>query len=159
MRSADVWSRIAAMMPLHGTTASNAWIRETEELAAWLIGPARLSGDAVAVTSGFAQRLTAMGIPLHRLRIGMRVDNPLLTAWGIVWAPETATEIFTLSRALLDTPTYVGSPAQHIIKTGTWLRRRLDRLEPEDHAVLHELASAGFRDYVAVPIAFGNGII
>ena len=144
---------------LRRTAGSDAWAREAEELAAWLIGPARLSGDAAAVTSGFAQRLTAMGIPLHRLRIAMRVDNPLLTAWGILWAPETAAEIFTLSRALLDTPTYVGSPAQHVIETGTWFRRRLDRLEPEDHTVLHELASAGFADYVAVPIAFGNGII
>ena len=89
----------------------------------------------------------------------MRVDNPLLTAWGILWAPETAAEIFTVSRALLDTPTYVGSPAQHVIETGTWFRRRLDRLGSEDHTVLHELASAGLTDYVAVPIAFGNGII
>ena len=23
-----------------------------------------------------------MGVPLHRLRIAMRVDNPLLTAWA-----------------------------------------------------------------------------
>jgi adenylate cyclase len=45
------------------------------------------------------------------------------------------------------------------METGTWFRRRLDGLEPQDHTVLHELASAGFRDYVAVPIAFGNGII
>jgi len=147
------------MAPLRRTAGSDAWAREADELAAWLIGPARLSGDAAAVTSGFAQRLTALGVPLHRLRIAMRVDNPLLTAWGIIWAPETAAEIFTLSRALLDTPTYVGSPAQHVIETGTWFRRRLDRLEPEDHTVLHELASAGFTDYVAVPIAFGNGII
>jgi adenylate cyclase len=89
---------------LRRTIGSDTWAREADELAAWLIGPARLSGDAVAVTSGFAQRLTAMGVPLHRLRIAMRVDNPLLTAWGIIWAPETAAEIFTLSRALLDTP-------------------------------------------------------
>jgi adenylate cyclase len=107
---------------LHETAGSDSWAREAEDLAAWLIGPARLSGDAAAVTSGFAQRLTAMGIPLHRLRIAMRVDNPLLTAWGILWTPETAAEIFTLSRALLDTPTYVGSPAQHVIETGTWFR-------------------------------------
>ena len=147
------------MMPMRRTTASNVWAREADELAAWLIGPARLSGDAVAVTSGFAQRLTAMGVPVHRLRIAMRVDNPLLSAWGISWAPETAAEIYTVSRALLDTSTYVGSPVQHVIETGTWFRRRLDQLEPEDHTILHELASAGFTDYLAVPVAFGNGIV
>ena len=111
------------------------------------------------MTSGFAQRLTALGVPLHRLRIAMRVDNPLLTAWGIIWAPETAAEIFTISHAVRDSSTYVGSPSQRIMETGTWSRWRLDRLEPEDHAVLHDLASAGFTDYVAVPVTFGNGII
>jgi adenylate cyclase len=138
---------------------SDAWASEAEEIASWLIGPARLSGDAGAVTSGLAQRLTAMDVPVHWLRIVMRVDNPLLTAWGVIWAPGTATETFTIDRAVLDTSTFVGSPAQHVIKTGTRFRRRLNRLEPVEHAVLHELASAGFTDYLAVPIAFGNGII
>jgi adenylate cyclase len=147
------------MVRLCRTAASDDWTLKGEALAAWLIGPARLSGDAVVVTSGFAERLTAMGVPLHRLRIAMRVDNPLLTAWGIIWAPETAAEIFTISHALRDSSTYVGSPSQHVMETGTWLRRRLDQLEPEDHTVLHELASAGFMDYVAVPVTFGNGII
>ncbi|WP_244622644.1 adenylate/guanylate cyclase domain-containing protein [Microvirga brassicacearum] len=100
-----------------------------------------------------------MGVPLHRLRIGMRVDNPLLTAWGIVWMPETATEIFTISHALRESSTYVGSPSQHVMETGTWFRRRLDQLELNDHTALHELASGGFTDYVAVPVTFGNGII
>jgi adenylate cyclase len=141
------------------TAASYDWTRKGEELAAWLIGPARLSGDAVAVASGFAEQLTAMGVPLHRLRIAMRVDNPLLTAWGIIWAPETAAEIFTISQALRDSPTYVGSPSQHVMETGTWFRRRLGQLESDDHTVLHELADAGFTDYVAVPVTFGNEII
>ncbi|MEK1886929.1 MAG: adenylate/guanylate cyclase domain-containing protein [Phyllobacterium sp.] len=132
--------------------------RESEELAAWLIGPGRLSGDAVTVTSGLAQWLTGMDVPLHRLRIAMRVDNPLVTAWGIVWTPEKAAEIFSISRALLDTPAYIGSPAQQVIQKGTWLRQRLDHLGPEDHTVLRELAREGFTDYIAVPIAFGNGI-
>jgi adenylate cyclase len=147
------------MVPFCRTAVSDDGTSEREELSAWLIGPARLSGDAVAVTSGLAERLTGMGVPLHRLRIAMRVDNPLLTAWGIVWAPETAAEIFTISQALRDSRTYVGSPSQHVMETGTWFRRRLDQLEPEDHTVLHELASAGFTDYLAIPVIFANGII
>jgi adenylate cyclase len=147
------------MVPLRRTATLDGRTRRGEELAAWLIGPGRLSGDAVAVTSGFAERLISVGVPLHRLRIAMRVDNPLLTAWGIIWAPETAAELFTISQALRDSPTYFGSPSQHVMETGTWFRRRLAHLEPEDHTVLHELAGAGFTDYLAVPVAFGNGII
>lgn len=147
------------MVPLRQTAAFDAWTRKGEQLAAWLIGPGRLSGDAVALTSGFAEQLTAMGVPLHRLRIAMRVDNPLLTAWGIIWVPETAAELFTISQALRESPTYFGSPSQHVMETGTSVRWRLDQIKPEDHTVLHELASAGFTDYVAVPVTFGNGII
>jgi adenylate cyclase len=147
------------MVPPRQTVVSAPWVRRAEGIAAWLIGPARLSGDALTVTSGFAEQLIAMGVPLHRLRIAMQVDNPLLTAWGITWVPEKPAEMFTLNRTLLDTPTYVGSPAQHVIETSTCFRRRLDQLKPEDHTVLHELASAGFTDYVAVPVVFGNGVI
>lgn len=147
------------MVPPRQTVFSTPWARRAEGIAAWLIGPARLSGDALTVTSGFAEQLIAMGVPLHRLRIAMQVDNPLLTAWGITWVPEKPAEMFTLNRTLLETPTYVGSPAQHVIETRTCFRRRLDQLKPEDHTVLHELASAGFTDYVAVPVVFGNGII
>ncbi|MBO1908841.1 adenylate/guanylate cyclase domain-containing protein [Microvirga sp. 3-52] len=141
------------------TAASYDWARKGKKLAAWLIGPARLSGDAQAVTSGLAERMVSIGIPLHRLRIAMRVDNPLLTAWGIIWSPETDAELFTISQALRDSPTYFGSPSQHVMETGTWFRRRLDQLEADDHTVLHELASTGFVDYVAIPVTFGNGII
>ncbi|WP_201833946.1 adenylate/guanylate cyclase domain-containing protein [Microvirga zambiensis] len=147
------------MMPLRHTTAFDDWTRKGEGIAAWLIGPARLSGDALTVTSGFAEQLVGAGVPLHRLRIAMRVDNPLLTAWGIIWEPETAAELFTISQALRDSPTYFGSPSQHVMETGTSVRWRLDRLERDDHTVLYELASAGFTDYLAVPVAFGNGII
>jgi adenylate cyclase len=147
------------MVPLRQTAALDGRARKVEGLAAWLIGPARLSSDAVAVTSGFAERLISMGVPLHRLRIAMRVDNPLLTAWGIIWAPETDAELFTISQALRDSPTYFGSPSQHVREAGAWFRRRLDQLESDDHTVLQELASAGFTDYVAVPVTFGNGII
>jgi adenylate cyclase len=96
---------------------------------------------------------------LHRLRIAMRVDNPLLTAWGIIWEPGKTAELFTISQALRDSPTYFGSPSQQVMETGNWVRWRLNELKPEDHTVLHELASAGFSDYVAVPVTFGNGII
>ena len=147
------------MVPLRQTAALDDWTRKREQLAAWLIGPGRLSGDAVALTSGFAEQLIATGVPLHRLRIAMRVDNPLLTAWGIIWAPETAAELFTISQALRESPTYFGSPSQHVMETGTSVRWRRDQIKPGDHAVLHELASAGFTDYVAVPVTFGNGII
>jgi adenylate cyclase len=111
------------------------------EVAEWLIGPGRLSGDATVVASGLAERLRTLGMPLHRLRMAMRVDNPLLSAWGISWTPETGASVYTVSQALLDTSAYAGSPVQYVIETRQTFRQRLDRLEASSHTILRELAS------------------
>jgi adenylate cyclase len=130
-----------------------------EQIATWLIGPARLSGDPVVVVSGLVKRLARARIPLDRIRIGMRVVNPLLQAWGVSWTPETGAELYTIARTVLETSAYVGSPVQHVLETHTSFRQRLGGVGPKDHAVLHELAGAGFTDYLAIPIAFGDGLI
>lgn len=132
---------------------------EAEEIARWLVGPARLSGDAAFVASGFVERLVALGVPLHRLRMGMRVDNPLLSGWGIGWTPDTGSEIYTISQAVLETSAYAGSPVQHVIETRRSFRRPLERLNGSEHAILRELAGQGFTDYCAVPVEFGNGVV
>ena len=129
------------------------------EVAEWLIGPGRLSGDATVVASGLAERLRTLGIPLHRLRMAMRVDNPLLSAWGISWTPETGASVYTVSQALLDTSAYAGSPVQYVIETRQTFRQRLDRLEASSHTILRELASDGYTDYFVVPVSFGNGVV
>jgi adenylate cyclase len=132
---------------------------EVAETAAWLIGPARLSGDASVVATGFVERMVAQGLPVHRMRMAMRVDNPLLRAWGLSWTPESGAEVYTVLQTLLDTPAYAGSPVQHVIETRQTFRRRLAALGASDHPVLHELAGQGFCDYFAVPVAFGNGVV
>jgi hypothetical protein len=80
------------------------------QIATWLVGPARLSGDPVAVVSGLVERLTRAGVPLDRIRISTRVVNPLVTAWGVSWTPETGAALYTVPRAVLETSAYAGSP-------------------------------------------------
>jgi adenylate cyclase len=130
-----------------------------ERIAMWLVGPARLSGDPVAVASGLVARLTRAGVPVDRLRISMRVVNPLLSAWGVVWTPEGGAELHTVERAFVETGAFIGSPIQHVVETRTSVRQRLDRLGPADHRLLHELADEGFRDYLAIPVEFGDGVV
>ena len=58
------------------------------DLNEWLIGEGRLLSDGAAIGAGYARRLVAAGVPLSRVRIGQRLANPLLSAWGIIWTPE-----------------------------------------------------------------------
>ena len=127
------------------------------DLNEWLIGEGRLLSDGVAIGAGYARRLVAAGVPLSRVRIGQRLANPLLSAWGIIWTPEETSE-YTVTRATLDTDSWDGSPFQQVLADRSMLRKRLIGLEPDrDHSTYHELAAAGGTDLFAMVLDYGDG--
>jgi adenylate cyclase len=124
----------------------------------WLIGPARQSAGPEAIVGGLAERLLAAGIPLLRVRIGQSVANPLISAWGVIWSRESGPQDYTIPRGMLATGSYKGSPFEHVITTRTSFHHSLENLVAGvDHPVLFELAEGGSTDYLAVPIAYGDG--
>ena len=52
------------------------------EAATWLVGTARVALSPVEIVAQTCDRLVATGIPLWRVRVGQRLINPLLGAWG-----------------------------------------------------------------------------
>jgi adenylate cyclase len=129
-------------------------------IAAWLVGPARKSLPPDAIVSGLVDRLVATGIPLWRVRIGQRVANPLIAAWGAVWSREGGAELYTIERRILSTASYHNSPFEQVITSRTSFRHSLEALEEgRDHPVLFELAEAGGTGYLAVPIEYGDGSV
>ena len=130
------------------------------ETSAWLIGPARKSLSPEAIAAGLIDRLVAAGIPLLRVRLGQRVQNPMIGAWGVIWTRDGGTEQYTVQRGVLGTTAYKGSPFEHVITRRASFRQRLDQLDPaRDHEVLFEQAAAGATDYIAIPIEYGDGSI
>ncbi len=59
------------------------------EVATWLVGTARVALHPVEIVAQTCERLVAAGIPLWRVRIGQRLINPLIGAWGVIWRRET----------------------------------------------------------------------
>lgn len=129
------------------------------DVADWLVAEGRLLTDPVALVDAFCRRLIVAGVPLQRVRIGQSITHPLLSAWGVVWTAAKGGEDYVIDRKVLATSTFVGSPFEAVIRSRQPLRRRLDGLGPDDHAVFHELAAAGGTDYVAVPIIYGNDTV
>jgi adenylate cyclase len=130
------------------------------DLARWLAGPARIGLTPVEIVAGFCERLRAAGLPLYRVRVGQRLANPLIGAWGVIWVRGPGAEEYTVPRTMLATGSYTGSPFEHVVRTRTRFRRLLRDLDPaHDHAVLFELAAAGSTDYLAIPIAYGDGSV
>jgi adenylate cyclase len=124
----------------------------------WLIGPARQEATPEEIVGGVAERLAEAGIPLLRVRIGQSVANPLISAWGVIWSRASGPERYTVPRGMLATASYKGSPFEHVLTTRRSFHHSLENLVADkDHPVLFELAESGSTDYLAIPIAYGNG--
>ena len=146
-----------AMPALQGRTESPAPMSMAKDLNDWLIDEGRLLSDGVAITAGYAHRLVAAGVPLTRVRIGQRLANPLLSAWGVIWTPEDTTE-YTVTRATLETGSWDGSPFKQVLADRSMLHKSLAGLDRErDHRTYHELAAAGGTDFLAMVLEYGDG--
>jgi adenylate cyclase len=128
-------------------------------ITAWLVGPARQRCSPEEIVSGLADRLTEAGVPIWRMRIGQRVSNPLISAWGTVWTKGKGAERYSVPRTMLSTTSYIGSPFEHINRFRTPYRHSLERLAEGDHPVLFELAEGGSTDYLALPVEYGDGSV
>lgn len=132
--------------------------RDRARIVDWLIGPARTSATPEEVVAGLAKRLVEAGLPMLRVRIGQSVANPLISAWGVIWSRDEGPEGYTIPRGMLATGSYKGSPFEQVIATRKPLHKSLENLVAEaDHPVLFELAESGSTDYLAIPIAYGDG--
>jgi adenylate cyclase len=130
------------------------------DFATWLVGTARVALTPAEIVAQSCERLVAAGIPLWRVRVGQRLANPLIGAWGVIWLRGTGAEEYTISRSVLATSSYTGSPFEHVVKTRTSFHRSLRDLDPaHDHPVLFELAASGSTDYFALPIVYGDGSV
>lgn len=129
------------------------------EIAAWLIGPARRELRPEAIVGGLSERLVAAGVRLWRVRIGQRVANPMISAWGVIWTRNEGAQLYTVQRSVLDTGSYRGSPFEAVSRTRRSVRQSLEHLQPGAHDVYAELADAGSTDYLALPIEYGDGSV
>jgi adenylate cyclase len=122
----------------------------------WLLREGRLNAEPVALVDALAAKLLDAGAPLWRVRLGFFTIHPQLAAWAHVWTRDQPTRIERIPYGVQRTGAYLGSPAQRMIESGAQVRYRLDRLQAADHPLLHELAAAGGRDYLLLPLRFSD---
>ncbi|KIC50139.1 adenylate/guanylate cyclase domain-containing protein [Tateyamaria sp. ANG-S1] len=127
----------------------------------WILTTGRLKG-LQALTDELGPRLRAAGIPLMRLRIGMRTTHPLIAAVSHIWDPggndAEDKEQLRAPHGIETRATYIGSPMEIISTTQGPYRRRLDdTLGADDHLILHELKARGATDWYGRPMRFATG--
>ncbi|WP_299685925.1 adenylate/guanylate cyclase domain-containing protein [uncultured Tateyamaria sp.] len=130
-------------------------------LIEWVLTDGRMQG-LKALTDGLGPRLRDAGVPLMRLRMGMRTTHPLIAAVSYIWDPDgtddTNQDQLRTGHGMETRTTYVGSPMEIIATSQAPYRRRLDdSLGPDDHLVLHELRDRGASDWYGRPMPFATG--
>jgi len=131
-----------------------------EPVIDWLFDEGRFLPAIETLTEQLGERLLAVGAPVSRLRISVRILHPLMAALSAVWQRGGAapTAIRT-AHGLEQRSGFLGSPLAEVARTGLPFRRRLlDGLSPDDHAVLHEIAAGGATDYTVLPLRFSSGL-
>jgi adenylate cyclase len=123
----------------------------------WLAREGRLLPDVVPLVDALGTRLLAVGAPLWRFTIGLQTIHPQLRAMGTVWRRDRPAYEQGRPHGIETSPAYIGSPLHELVTTGRPVRYRLDRLAAENHAVLHEVAAEGGRDYYALSVAVAHG--
>jgi len=134
-------------------------MKNASDINGWLITTGRMLGDDQMIIDGYANALSAVGVPVNRITIAQRFANPLLAALAITWVP-TGVTTRPIPRTMLATSAYKGSPFEYVQEHRTTLRRKLADLDPEkDHQAYLDQANAGATEYIALVLEFGDGSV
>lgn len=130
-----------------------------QDIIAWLAHEGRFNAPFDRFVAALGDRLVSAGLPVWRIRFGLRTLHPQVRTVGVLWTRGHGAQMSRRLHGIEHSEDYLGSPIQHVLETGTALRRRLTELDPErDHSVLHTIATLGGVDYLALPLRFSDGV-
>ncbi|HVC54930.1 MAG TPA: adenylate/guanylate cyclase domain-containing protein [Stellaceae bacterium] len=125
-----------------------------DDIAEWLVGPARRIADGTASFDEFAWRLVAAGLPLLRITLHVGTLHPQFIGMTMLWWRDTGqTTQVLIKHEVADLIPYAQNPVRRVCEGRETLRRRLDLPDDAlDFDVLIELRERGGTDYIALPI-------
>jgi len=141
-------------MAERGAAPARGW--RVRPVIDWLLREGRLIGDPLKLIDALAERLIAAGAPVWRLRFGFSSVHPQIAMWGYVWVRGRGAEVTQVGHGFESSEAFIGSPAQRLMQTRAPVRYRLDRLAPDAHRMLRELAEMGGVDYILLPMRFSD---
>jgi adenylate cyclase len=125
-----------------------------DDIAEWLVGPARQIESGAAAFDEFAWRLVAARMPLLRATLHVGTIHPQFLGTTIVWWRDTGQTTQVLIRHEVgDALPYEENPVRRVVEGRETLRRRLERADSDfDFSILPELRDRGGTDYLALPV-------
>ena len=123
-------------------------------IAAWLLEAPRQIGDGIATFDELVWRLMAAGMPLLRATFHISTLHPQFLGTTMTWWRDTGeSEQVMIAHEIVDTLPQEQNPVWRVCYRRETLRRRLDRPDEFDFAILSELRERGGTDYIALPVS------
>ena len=129
------------------------------QLAAWITEAGLAGQSETATLEGICDRALTLGLPLARVTALIDTLHPIYEGRAFIWRRDiNETAIDEYDRSSQNLRRWVGSPFDHLEKTGESLLRRQITAETENEfPVFPELRAEGMTDYVAMVNRFAAG--
>ena len=137
------------------TPETDEW--DVQPVIDWLAQEGRLVADPGGLIEQMGERLVDAGAPISRFTLGLQTIHPQWRTMGVSWRRGEKAVQQVRPHGIEQSPAYIGSPIQELAEGRKPVRYRLDQLKPDNHEILHELASAGGTDYYATPMRVATG--
>ena len=142
-------------MTIEDSKEQPAW--DLQQVVDWIFTDGMQLRDNNDFVQMLAGRLVAVGAPIDRLMVTLRILHPQLVATSETWRRDTGSTLHVETiHEIRISDRYIGSPLQTLIETRQPLRRSLVDLPEDAHRAYTELAELGHTDYFGLPIIIGG---
>ena len=123
----------------------------------WALAPARDVETEEVMIEGLARHVELAGVSVTRVSTSFRPLDPNVWARNVSWREGVVSATNRSFDVRLQND-YVGSPVEHVHRSGLELREQLDASRPSKYALLNDLAKQGTTDYLIQPITISEHI-
>lgn len=136
---------------------AESWRRN--DVVKWLLEDGWRTQTPEALLSALCPRLVAIGVPVERVNLSVRLLHPQVFSLVFIWRPDAAIQRLEGAYSLLDEDRFRLSPFSDLVDGGAAaIRRRIVGPSARlDYPILTDLAAEGFTDYLALGLPFSDG--
>ncbi len=125
------------------------------DIETWLLEEASSEREMINLLIKLIGRMKAAGSSVNRLTLHIGTLHPQLVGFAWVWNSDDGfCDEVRVADATIASDAYKLNPLQRIVETGETIRRAPNTSSAQtEFPIMVELASAGFTDYVAIPLS------
>ena len=138
-----------------GAQARGRWPLRRTALLDWLVGETGEESSTDRILVGLCVRLRGAGVPIARLAVHLRTDNPQWLGTRVLWRPGMIeAEVTPTDYGVLETEQFLVSPVNAIISGADEVRCLLEGGDTavDAYPIMGDLRRQGMTDYVAWPL-------